>query len=88
MFTDRFLKVPVYQVNRNNEDVLGKHGEMVPCIMKINPRRIETYNETIPQADFRADNKCWTCVVMESGDSFIVRRPLAEFEKLLNESIK
>ncbi len=88
MFTERFLRVPVYQINRTNEEVTGKDGEMVPCIMKINPRRIESYNEAIPRKDFRPDNKIWTSVHMESGDSFLIRMKMEKFEKLLNESIK
>lgn len=86
-FSDRFMKVPIFMINAKADELMGKdsgEGDMARCIMKINPRRIETYSETIPQKDFDPDNKIWTNVVMESGDSFIVRITLDKFEELLN----
>lgn len=86
-FTERFLEVPIMNVNKEQEEIMGTEGDYVRCIMKINPRRIETYCETIPTKEYRPDNKIWTSVVMESGDSFIVRMTLEKFETLLNKQL-
>jgi uncharacterized protein YlzI (FlbEa/FlbD family) len=83
-FTDRFMVVPIYQVNPDIEELIGKEGDKTACVMLINPRRIESMNETIPRSDFRPDNKIWTNVTMESGDNFIVRITLEEFKNRLN----
>ena len=87
-FTDRFLKVPIYQINPDQEELTGKEGERVACVMLMNPRRIESIHETIPRKDFRPDNKIWTNVTMESGDCFIVRMKLERFEELLNKHLQ
>jgi hypothetical protein len=91
MFTERFLKVPCIVYNTYEEEITGKHGkdcEMISVIKKINPTRIESYGEAVPLRDFSKENKIWTTVCMQSGDEFIVRIPIAEFEKILNEHQK
>lgn len=87
MFTERFLRLPILQVGPE-EELTGKENNRIVAEMLINPRRIESFNEAIPRKDFRPDNKIWTSVHMESGDSFLIRMPMRKFEALLNESIK
>lgn len=85
-FTDRFISVTIMNVNPKDEELTGKEGDYTPCVLKFNPRRIESYNETIPIKDYDPGNKIWTSVTFESGENFLVRMPLAKFEILLNKT--
>jgi len=87
-FTDRFIEVITVIYNPEEASLMGKRDadcEHILVTRKLNDASIESYNETIPANDFRDDNKIWTSVNMKSGDSFIVKMTLEEFEVLLNE---
>jgi len=81
-----FIELPIIVYDKNEQEITNKAADecgLMEVIKKVRSSRIEGYSESIPLSDFREDNKTWTDVVMESGDSFIVNMPLAEFEKLL-----
>jgi len=85
--SNRFIEVSVLVYSSYEANILDKNPhelECIGCIRKLNPDRIESYCEAIPLNYFHEDNKCWTTVVMESGDEFIVSLPMSEFEKILN----
>lgn len=82
----KYIEVPVLVYSSYEADILDKNPhelQCIDCIRKINPARIESYCEAIPLNEFSEDNKCWTTVVMESGDEFIVSLPMKEFELLV-----
>ena len=88
MALSNLLELPVIIYNNKEQEITNRHPdecELIECVRKIKPERIESYQEAIPTSDFREDNKIWTSVTMESGDNFIVNMPLAQFESLINE---
>lgn len=87
MFTERFIKVPSLVFSPENEELMGK-SDNVACSKKINPMRIESYGEVPPNESFHKDNKIWTLVVMQSGDTFTATITVEEFEKLINDFAK
>jgi|EndMetStandDraft_8_1072994.scaffolds.fasta_scaffold1079272_1 hypothetical protein len=81
-----FIELPIIAYNPKHEEIFNKRPdecELIEIVRKVKVARIESYHEGIPVSDFRDDNKIWTDVFMEIGDSYIVNMPLAEFEKLL-----
>jgi hypothetical protein len=81
-----FIELPIIVFNGKEQQLTGKRAdecELMEVVRKVRAISIESYQESTPLSDFREDNKIWTDVFTESGDSFIVNMPLAEFEKLL-----
>lgn len=83
---NRYIEVPTITYDSDTQNITGKPPDqcnLIEVTRFINPKRIESYREAIPGSDFREDNKIWTEVGMESGDSFIVNMPVSDFETLL-----
>jgi hypothetical protein len=81
-FTDRFIKVPtINHDSRDDELGLNKWFESYEMIL---PMQIETYGPTYSKYD---DSRTFnvTAVTMKTGQNFLVNKPIAEFEALLNE---
>lgn len=86
-----FIELPIIVYNGKEQQITNKQPdecELIEAIKKVKSLRIESYQQAIPASDFREDNKIWTEVVMESGESFIVNMPLFEFEKLLTTHLE
>lgn len=82
-----YLELPIITYNRKEQELTNKQPDecmLLEVFKKVRASRIESWQEAIPSSDFREDNKIWTEVVMESGDSFIVNLPCSKFEELLN----
>lgn len=81
-----FIELPIIVYNGKEQEMTNKQPdecELIEVVRKVKVGHIESYEEAIPKSDFREDNKIWTEVFMESGNSFIVNLTLAEFEKVL-----
>src|SRR5688500_657684 len=76
------------QKEKREKDVEPDECTLIEIVKKVNPDRIESYEEAVPTSDFRDDNKIWTQVTTEGGDSFIVNMPLVDFEKKIFKTDK
>ena len=85
-FTDRFICATVLIYDGAAAKYKDeKDCETIPTIVKINPFKIESYQQSIPlNLDFSEESKTCTNVTMESGEEHLLRLPIDEFEKLLN----
>lgn len=85
-FTDRFIEITIATFDgsaakyKNEEDC-----ERLENRCKINPFKIESYQESIPiELEFSKENQVVTNIIMESGESHLAKIPIDQFEKLLN----
>ena len=89
MFTDRYIKVPIYLYDRTNSELLDQKAEDIDTlevIARINPFKIENYYGTITDdKEFLKENIVITKIWMDSGESFIIRMTVEEFEEILNK---
>lgn len=88
---NRFIDVPTLLYSSYEADLLDKNPHELECInviKKINVDRIESYGEAIPLNEFSEDNKCWTTVIMFSGNEFIIDMPMHEFDIMLKNILK
>lgn len=84
-----YIEVPIFLYSSYETNILDKNPhevDAIDAVKKININRIESYSDAIPLAEFEEENKCWTTVVMESGDNFIVAMPMRKFEKLIQSA--
>jgi hypothetical protein len=86
MFTDRFIEITVWIYDGEAAKFKDeKECERMPTACKINPFKIESYQQSIPiDLEFEEEGKVCTSIVMESGESHLARMTINEFEKILN----
>lgn len=90
-FTDRFVRIPVNFISEEefkdkllSDDFLDD-SETLSSFIMVNPFKIQHYEPSIPQGfDIKEENAIWTNFGLETGEEFLSRITVAEFEDLLN----
>jgi hypothetical protein len=80
-FTDRYIKLPIKIFDIKEKDLTDKEN-LIDSWWKLNPYRIESYR---PSEQPSADERSYTVIVTDSGDSTTVYLTIDEFEALLNK---